>query len=114
MAAPSQQKFWTEQERRLTSRHSFLDANPHHSGPRVGALGKGNETTRNLQASEKNKQPPEAPAPSQTSDSRARQEFVDRGPTSLPQGSWQVMPAATRKLSRTFKPGPDWEMCGVP
>ena len=45
--------------------------------------------------------------------SRARQEFLDSGPTSLPQGSWNVMPAATRKLSRIFKPGPDWEKCGV-
>ena len=33
-AAASQQMFWTEQERRLTSRHSFFDANPlASSGP---------------------------------------------------------------------------------
>ena len=28
MAAPCQKEFWTIQERRLTSLHSFLDANP--------------------------------------------------------------------------------------
>ena len=39
------------------------------SGPRVGALETGKETTRNPQASEKHQQPPEAPAPSQKSDS---------------------------------------------
>ena len=49
---------------------------------------------------------PEAPAPSQKSDShqqaqRARQESFESGPTSLPRGSWNVMPAATWKQSQT-------------
>ena len=66
------------------------------------------ETTRNPQAREKHKQPPEAPAPTRRATatsrhSRARPESLECGPTSLPRGSWNVMPAATRKLSRTFQ-----------
>ena len=88
-----QQMFWTEQERRLTGRHSFLDANPSRSGPRVGALEKGNETTRNPQASEKHQQPPEAPAPSQTSDSHQQAPPSTTGEF----GEWPDIPP-TREL----------------
>ena len=55
---------------------------------------------------------PGAPAPSQTSDSHQEAQpsatgkigtdSLDRGPTSLPRGSWNVMSAATQKPRRNF------------
>ena len=36
---------------------------------------------------------------------QAQQETFECGPTSLPQGSWNVMPAATQKLGHNFRHG---------
>ena len=66
------------------------------------------ETARNPQASEKhqrknsNHQKHQLPTRRATAtSSRARPESLESGPTALPRGSWNVMPAVTWKLSRT-------------
>ena len=128
------------QERRLTSPHSFLDANPlalpesvsvanpldgHRNcltracrtsdlqitaGYWVGALsstlpcspspGKKQPETRKPERNTSNRQKPQHPtrrATATSRQSRARQKTLESGPTSLPRGSWNVMPAATGK-----------------
>ena len=111
MAAPSQQMYRTEQEHRLTSRHSFLDANP--LTPVLGSAPSKRETkqpeTHRPARKTSNRQKHQRPARRATATSRhsrARQEFLDSGPTSLPQGSWNMMPAATRP---NFQTGPNFQ-----
>ena len=61
--------------------------------------------TRKPERSTSNRQKHQLPtrrATATSRHSRARPESLECGPTSLPRGSWNVMPAATRKLSSNF------------
>ena len=65
-----------------------------------------NKRNPTSQRQEHNRQQHQRPAGRATATSkhgRARQESFECGPTSLPPGSWNVMPAATRKFGRIFQ-----------
>ena len=68
--------------------------------PRKGKQTKHNPNQRQGQTSQKHQHPTRR-ATATSRHNRARPERKESGPTSLPRGSWNVMPAATWKQSQT-------------
>ena len=97
--------------------------------PRKGKQSKHNPTNQRQGQTSQKHQLPTRRATATSRHNRARPESLESGPTSLPRGSWNVMPAATRKLSQTTQvtrflgrlpascwdgrpvPGVGWSLC---
>ena len=100
------------------------DTDPRETRPRPKATATSwEETTRNPQAREKHQrlkhnrqkhQRPTRRATATSRHSRARQKFLKCGPTSLPRGSWNVMPTATGKCELHQTPSLDTEATTPP
>ena len=74
--------------------------------PRKGKRKRNPNPTDQRKAQEHNRQKHQRPARRATATSRpkrARQESLECGPTSLPRGSWDVMPEATQKPGHSFR-----------
>ena len=69
--------------------------------PRKGKQTKHNLTNQRQGQTSQKHQHPTRRATATSRHNRARPESLECGPTSLPRGSWNEMPAATRKLSQT-------------
>ena len=69
--------------------------------PRKGKQSKHNPTNQRQGQTSQKHQLPTRRATATSRHNRARPESLESGPTSLPRGSWNVMPAATWKQSQT-------------